>query len=244
MNCKEIRGHIEDFHYGELDEGAAAQVRTHLRTCPECARALEVLSAEDTAYQAYSEELDRSLEISPSVWQKVQEGIASPAAKRSSRPLSAPLAEFLGRVFPFSPVLRQAVFAAMLVLLSVGATLLTVHYYRVKETGLIDGQTAGTSDRLRRTGTQNSLEAALLSIQRAERDYQDAIEMLSRIVDKRKPSLDPQLLAEVEKNLRSIDESIAATRTAYHAHPSDPELAHYMLTAYEKKVELLLELAS
>jgi len=88
------------------------------------------------------------------------------------------------------------------------------------------------------------LQSALLSIQRAEQEYIAAIQILGGIVDKRKATLDPSLAAELERNLKEIDERIASTRQAYHAHPADPELAYYMLTAYRKKVELLEELAS
>lgn len=244
MNCKYMHRHLENFYYGELDEKSASRMRSHLRSCQECARALEALSSEDKVYQAYSEELDRSLEVSPRVWQRVEAGIAAPAAKYDWRSALARLADFSDGFLPQSVALRQAVFATVIVVLSVGVTLLTVRYYRAQESGVAEHHIAGASDRLRAGGSQNSLEAAIRSIQRAERDYNDAIEVLGKIVDRRKPSLDPQLVAEVEKNLKAIDESIAATRAAYHAHPSDAELAHYMLTAYEKKVELLLELAS
>ncbi len=236
MNCDEIRGYMEDFHYGELDEKVSSQVQSHLRTCAECARALEALNAEDSIYQAYAAEQDRALEVSPRLWHRVEERLG--ASTSAGRSVSAWLAESWSRLFPRSPVLRQAVFALSIVVLSVGATLLTVHYYRMQETSSAEGRPSQGPVR------QNSLEAAILTIQRAERDYDDAITVLSKIVDKRKPSLDPLLLAEVERNLKAIDDNIAATRAAYHAHPSDPDLAHYMLTAYEKKVELLLELAS
>lgn len=68
--------------------------------------------------------------------------------------------------------------------------------------------------------------------------------LLSTIVEKEKPRLDPRIWDEFERNLRVIDESIAATRARYMAQPADPELAHHMLSAYNRKVELLQELAS
>jgi hypothetical protein len=244
VSCKDILRKIEDFYYGELDEKTACQVQSHLRTCQGCSRALEDLVSEDKAYQAFSEQLDRGLVVSPQIWRRVQAGIVTDTPESSRRHPLSRIAEFLNGIMTRSVVVRQAVFAAVIIVLSVGTTLLTVQYYRTRETGIENQHLARTSDRLRYEGSQNSLEAALRSIQRAERDYNNAIEVLSKIVDKRKPSLDPQFVAELDRNLKAIDESIAATRSAYHAHPSDPELAHYMLTAYEKKVELLLEVAS
>ena len=49
--------------------------------------------------------------------------------------------------------------------------------------------------------------------------------------------LNPSLAAEQERD--RIDKLIASTLKAYHAHPADPELAHYRLS--QKKVELLQE---
>jgi hypothetical protein len=51
------------------------------------------------------------------------------------------------------------------------------------------------------------------------------------------------LVAELDRNPKTIDEAIASAQKAYHAHPADPELAQYMLRAYQRKVELLQELA-
>ncbi len=244
MNCQEIHRHIEDFHYGELDEKTTSHVRTHLRSCAECTRALEALDAEDNIYQAYSDELNRHLNVSPEMWGRIRNGLDAPESRRVGRLLSDRLADFSSRLFPGSSVLRQAAFAVVIVVISVGATLMAVHYYRAQNAGFADGRAVGVPEPLKRVGTQNSLEDAILTIRLAERDYNNAIDVLSRIVDRRKSSLDPRLVAEVERNLKTIDESIAATRAAYHANLSDPDLAHYMLTAYEKKVELLLELAS
>jgi anti-sigma factor RsiW len=122
---------------------------------------------------------------------------------------------------------RQSLLAAALIVLSVGATLLAVRYYEV-----------------RKPERASTLEQALQSIQNAEREYTDAIQILSQIVDRKKQTMDPQLIAELEANLKAIDENIAVARKAYHEHPADAELAHYMLAAYSRKVELLQELAS
>jgi hypothetical protein len=129
--------------------------------------------------------------------------------------------------------MRQALFAAALIVISVSATLLVVRF-----------NGAGRQETVVRNESPKGLEAALLSIQRAEREYIDAIRVLSDILEKQKKSMDPRVVAEVEINLKIIDESIAATRQAYHEHPTDPELAHYMLSAYSKKVEILQELTT
>jgi len=92
-------------------------------------------------------------------------------------------------------------------------------------------------------GQERDLQSALLSIEKAEQQYIEAIRTLNDIVDKRKASLNPNLVAELERNLKIVNEAIASAHNAYHTPPADPELAHYMLKAYQKKVELLQDLA-
>ena len=47
----------------------------------------------------------------------------------------------------------------------------------------------------------------------------------------------------LKNNLKAIDAAIASAQRAYRAHPADPELARYLLRAYQKKVDLLQDLA-
>lgn len=86
------------------------------------------------------------------------------------------------------------------------------------------------------------LALARQKIQRAQSEYLAAIRILSAEVNKRKATFDPKLAAEFERNLKIIDENIAATRRAYQANPQNIEVAQYMLTAYAKKVELLQDM--
>ena len=67
---------------------------------------------------------------------------------------------------------------------------------------------------------------------------------MNAVVEKQKSSLDPRIIAELQTNLKMIDANIVATRKAYYAHPKDTELAFFMLAAYSRKVELLLDLTS
>jgi hypothetical protein len=151
---------------------------------------------------------------------------------------------FAGFFSSFSKILlnsgmgRQLAFASILVILSVCGTLIIVHYHQ--KNAIIAGITAS----MQISGPpQRNLESALLSIKRAEQEYVDAIGTLSAIVDKKRDLLDPALAAELEKNMKAIDDAIASSRRAYHAHPADPELARHMLNAYQKKVGLLQDLA-
>lgn len=239
MKCRKIRALLEDYCRGEIKESSA--VRSHLETCAECRRYCEALAAEDKLYQDYCKALDHQLAMSPAAWQKVRASLKTqPIHERERR--SNLIWTWAGH-FRGPALLRQAIFAAVIVILSVGGTLLAVRYFQAQKPASIS---SGLKTRPE-TGKQESpdnLEGAIRLIQRAEWEYMTAINVLSEIVDKRKPSLDPGILVKYEKNLKAINESIASARMAYHAHPDDPELAYYMLMAYERKVDLLLEIAS
>ncbi len=261
MNCSDFQDLIEDYHDGTLDEEIAASVQLHLGNCPQCAETLVMMQNEEKLYQSYRETLERELVVKPEMWSHVRarietEGVLPPEA-RTLPSRGVQLARWLS--FLGGPHwARQLAFAALLVVFSVAGTLLVVRNradvtssVRIQQvpapapgstpTQAHPAELRTAADDLTREG---SLEAAVRAIQRAERDYLEAIHLLTDVVDRRKPSLDPKLVRELNSNLKAIDANIEATRKAYYAHPSDPYLAQYMLTAYGKKVELLQELAS
>jgi hypothetical protein len=245
VKCADVLSVLEDYQDGELGKRRAGQVESHLLSCPSCARALALLKAEDDLYMQYAARLERDLQVSPEIWAKVRAGIGEMerAGRRSPVP-SGRILGILSSLWPASPVARQVVIAAAVAIVSVAATLIAVRFYGGADKGR--GDVRGVAQMVPDTqgGDQTSLESAMRSIQRAEQEYLQAIRILNEIVEKQKSSLDPGLLAELEQNLKIIDQNIAATRAAYYAHPSDPDLAHYMLSAYSRKVELLQDLAS
>ena len=220
---------IEDYHDGELDALRAAEVAAHLRDCAECSKELALLENEDRVYQAYAGRVQVSLELPPELLERALR------EKDSSR--GPARRHWTAGLFSTPVWLRQGLAAAFLVLVSVTGTLLLVRHYRA-ENALSSQQAASA------VGGERSLEAALESIRRAEQEYLNAIGVLTDIIDKQKSTLDPRLVAELQQNLRSIDEHIAATRQAYYAQPGNAELALYMLAAYSRKVELLQDLAA
>jgi hypothetical protein len=235
MKCDQARKLIEDFHDGELAAGLAAEVEVHLRECKTCCRKLAAIKREAGIYEAYAAGTERALNVPPEMWQRA---LVEPSPLAQARRARGGL-DWLGALVPASSWARQAIAAVVLVAISVSATLLIVEHYRAKEIGSMQ-QAVGNGG----PSTDKSLDAALKSIERAEQEYLRAIQQLDAIVERQKPSLDPRIYAELQVNLKLIDEHIAATRNAYHAHPQDAELALYMLAAYSRKVELLQNLTS
>ncbi len=223
MNCEDARLHIEDYHDGELPDELAEQVAAHAQHCCECGRELKLLRAEDRLYRGYAAGLAGQLSNEPAIWERVEAATRSRSANRYAWMEAIRSA--------FSP--RRIAFASLLVVLSVAGTLLTVRTVNERQ-----------SESVLVSGEGRDLDSAMRSIARAEKEYEKAISLLSDIVEKRKASLDPQLIAELEKNLKAIDENITVTRKAFREHPSDPEYALYMLAAYARKVDLLQEVAS
>ncbi len=228
---------IEDYHYGELAEHQAAELSAHLRECAACRHELALLEAETRLFEAYAAKEENTLELDPDTWKRA----AACAASRPGRDGVLKTHNGIGFAkfrFLASPWVAQAAAAVLLVALSVAGTLFVVGHRGNK--GALSLQTTVSENRV----GDGSLGSALQAIQRAEQEYIKAISELDAIVKKQESTLDPRVVAELQTNLRSIDERIAVARKAYYEHPSDAELASYMLAAYSRKVEYLQELTS
>jgi anti-sigma factor RsiW len=237
MNCDQVRTLIEDYLDGELAEGRVAQLQSHLQHCAGCRRELAMLEGEARVYDAYAAKVEGSLDIPPGLHERAVEGAIIEPRPLAYEKRAVDRAPWWSSMIPVSSWARQALAAALLIAISITGTLLIVEYRRAKEPAA-PGQAARVGP-----GDQ-SLDAALKSVQRAEQEYLNAIQMLTVIVDREKSTLNPGLLAELQQNLEMIDQHIAATRKAYYAHPTDADLAISMLAAYSRKVELLQDLAS
>jgi hypothetical protein len=169
-------------------------------------------------------------EISPSSKAEIAAGF--PSAHRKHSVFSNPFQNYA--------IVRQILFASILVIISVCGTLILIHNHDgSKPTTVAEGKRPRSAAK----NQKRDLQSALASIERAEREYLDAIRTLSGLVDERKSFLDPILAAELDRNLKIMDRAITSAQKAYREHPADPELAQYMLRAYQKKVELLQDLA-
>ena len=224
MKCEQVNRLIEDYSYGELESSLESEVARHVQGCRECFRLLEELVAEAKLFSSYAELTSRELEGNSVT--------GYPFTNFVQKPTCTP-GKIGDRVAYHRISLRELSYAAALVVVTIAVTLLSLHYGGGDRRG---SERAGKSD--------SSFQSAMRSIERAEQEYLNAITILSALAEKRKPQLDARLVAELEHNLRIIDQAIAATTKAYRARPHDPDLAFYMLSAYRKKVDLLQELIS
>jgi hypothetical protein len=236
---------LDDYRGGELDGKKTSAVESHIAECGACAAELDILKSEDELFERYRVSQQNEIADPAEKWDALREKIV--IRDKSARvPQQAGQARlgWMGLFFG-SPLVRQAAFAAVVVVLSVSATLFVVNRNRAKApaesmSSRLPDQSIPAAFEASNTG----LESAMNAVRRAEREYIQAIQILSEIVDRRMPSLDPVLAAKFRMNLKAIDENIAETRKAYYQRPSDPDLAQFMLAAYSKKVELLQQMVT
>ncbi len=242
MNCKQCRRLLESYQDGELAEAQAAKVHHHLSQCAACAGELEILQSEEALFERYRASQAEEASAATPRWEAVRQSLV--------RAASVPGGEDRFRLLRFlsaSHWVRQAVYASLLVAVSIAGTLFIVRRERPAPPAGAESvvrRTPGTTVAVSSDVNNQGLESAMRAVRRAEQEYLQAIHLLNEVVDRRKATMDPRLVREIEGNLKLIDQSIAATRRAYYERPSDPELAQYMLAAYSKKVELLQELAT
>lgn len=79
---------------------------------------------------------------------------------------------------------------------------------------------------------------------RAEREYQNAIKLLDRVIARQRDQFAPGLLKQYESSLALIDNSIAESRRALRERPDDAASGQFLLAAYAKKLELMQEIAT
>jgi hypothetical protein len=132
MNCERCKNELEDFLYGELGEAKADEIRAHLGSCAVCAALRDEIDRENEIFGRFYEQT--SIEPAAEMWEAIRAHINSEAGgeTRPDRSRRGWLEGLRARapVGLLAPAaLRQAAFSALLVVLSVTATLICVKIY-------------------------------------------------------------------------------------------------------------------
>jgi hypothetical protein len=119
--------------------------------------------------------------------------------------------------------LKPALTGAIVTLVLVGTShfLATRHFNRSPET------------------TVSTDTMVLAEIHKAELHYQQAIEALAEMSQKRLEALDPQIAQIFSDNLATMDYYLSQYKEVARTNPDNALVHRYLLTAYQKKVELL-----
>ncbi len=131
MNCQTCQSELEDLLYSELDRAWKIALHEHLSVCADCRAQYTALERENELFAQFYEQ--NALEPSDDLWQAIHDRIQPEFAPAESVPSgwTAKLREW------FAPLrapalLRQAGFAALLILVSVGLTALYFSRHKVE----------------------------------------------------------------------------------------------------------------
>jgi hypothetical protein len=211
MNCNEVQFKISEWVDGDgIDE--PSRLQDHVKLCARCAAFYRDIQA--------IKETSSSLLVDPpdQVWtrlrrQLVSEGLIQAPQRRT----------FWERLFPvgFTPGLKPALIGATLALI-----LSTTVFYFYPWQG--------------RPETSVSPEAAVFQeLKQAEAHYQKAIEALKDVSQKKIEMLDPAMAQILNDNLATMDYYVKECQDAVKNNPDNPLVHKYLLTAYQKKVEIM-----
>ena len=76
-------------------------------------------------------------------------------------------------------------------------------------------------------------------LQQAELHYQKAIEALSEVSKRKIDTLDPAMAQILNDNLATMDYYVKECQDAVKSSPDNPLVHRYLLTAYQKKIEIM-----
>lgn len=247
---------LDDFASGELPDIERRLLERHLEECGDCraeAEAIRALLAEVST-------LPTAIAPPADLWQGIA-GRLEPRAAELPRGEETKVIPFAPRKKPWQPP-RWALQAAAAVVLVVGSSLVTARVMRQDPAGPVatlpaaqvaaPGRTApadpgalAAAPDARQVNNPaapvagNAQMTALAAFRPAEREYQQAVDDLARVLETRRASLAPETVATLERNLAIIDAAIAESRAALVNDPNSRELTQMLSSTYDAKVQLL-----
>ncbi|HEV7684415.1 MAG TPA: zf-HC2 domain-containing protein [Pyrinomonadaceae bacterium] len=271
MKCEECQFLIEGYFDGELDQATNALVATHIEGCLSCNSEFEQLTSEHRTYGSYERGLSAAPDLWAKVRTRITEAPLKPA---TSLPWPARFKIAFSNLFVprFSVPVSVAVLlfgivstVAVMKYLDrkqptdrIASISQSAEKPSIKEPDSAEESQGkilpveSTPEPPRHLGQRReSVSAAARRattpsqlVRDAEKNYLNAIALLTRDAAKRPSQLDPEARAKLDEALVSIDRTITATRKAVRKDPNDPLVVQYMLTAYAKKVDVLKELTT
>ncbi|HVG44395.1 MAG TPA: zf-HC2 domain-containing protein [Longimicrobium sp.] len=248
---------LDDYASGELPDIERRLMERHLESCGECRAEVEAIRA----LLADVAKLPTDIAPPADLWQ----GIAGRLEPRESG--AAPRVED-DKVIPLAPRRKKfepprwALQAAAAVVLMVGSSLVTAKLIQRQQAAGPVATLPAAGARAPGQGTARGVEGtvptspdarpaaapaaggsgqvtALAAFRPAEREYQQAVDDLARVLETRRASLAPETVATLERNLAIIDAAIAESRAALVNDPNSRELTEMLSSTYDAKVQLL-----
>ncbi len=210
---------LSDYVDGVLNQDDRADVERHLAECDACRDELEFL----TTLVDEAHHLPRGIAPSRDLWSSIvaridEKKILTPAFGVPAHPR---------RRWRVNVQLAAAAIALVVISSTVTAVVMRTAVEQQP------AATLGASDAQDPTGTM------AVAISTIETEYNRAFLELSTELEARRDQLDPETIAEIEENLRILDDAIAETRAALETNPSSSLLRSRFTGACQDKVELL-----
>jgi hypothetical protein len=211
MRCIELQSKISDWVDGGLAETG---LESHLNECRSCAAFHEDILALKRGASALG-----SMEPPSRLWdnlhaQLISDGLIKAAEERQG------FWQRLSSAFSM-PRLKPAFSGAILALL-----FSTTFFYFYTQRGAQQQEISSEAQ-------------VFQELQQAELHYQRAIEALSEVSKRKIDTLDPAMAQILNDNLATMDYYVKECRDAVKNSPDNPLAHQYLLTAYQKKIEIM-----
>ncbi|RJQ85946.1 MAG: zf-HC2 domain-containing protein [Desulfobacteraceae bacterium] len=216
MRCSKVQRLISDYIDDLLESRQVQELELHLQRCQRCSGVLDEMRSIVNGAKGL-----KMAAPAENLWPAIRDGVERKRKKPFIRmPGKKP---FFG--FPLHPA--RPAYAA-------GAVLAVVFIVSVLYYGLPFIQ-QGSSGHALSKDEQDQLQLA-------GQHYQAAIDALAKAVSDQKTTLNPEIAAVFDENLKIIDDSIRACKAALKERQDNRVANLHLLICYRKKVELLNEL--
>jgi hypothetical protein len=270
MKCEKCREVLEEYFDDALDGEAARSVQMHLESCSSCANAFQLIASEQRVYDRYHRDIDVSPMLWASIQRRIQNERVEHRTRPFDFVRGWVLWMRAAHLNPamVAAILVLAIGLTIIVTTYVqrprpteSARTVTPEQGTPSNSGggSIDGKDAGKetpenniaakpgdnpAPRVPRNQiVANAKPSAAQLVREAEQKYLTAIAILSKDVNRRKNTLEPESRTRFETALAIIDNTIDETRQAARKNPNDPVALQYLLASYSKKIDLLREMA-
>jgi anti-sigma factor RsiW len=210
VSCEQFEPQIGELVDGTLDGAPRHALEAHLSTCPTCARLVDDLLVVRRAPPA---------RLKP----RVEDAVARDRHARQSK---GPWRRF---VLPLTAAAVIVLAVAAGLLLKSGADAPATPQTTATTPVPVDPETATEAELI------GSVEAEL---QQTERHLERAVTGLE-VLARDRQTLDPQVAAEVQKNMLVIDRAIGESRAALRTDPLSAEAQDSLFEAFRAKIALL-----
>lgn len=213
MTCQELDARLDGWVDRTLPEEQRLEVESHLAECAGCREQERQLRR----LLAHASALPRSVSPPRDLWPEI--------SRRIER----------GRAWSWLQGSWQPALAvAATVAVAVVAVVLGQQPPPPVHTVVIPSPAAGFPHSIRTASVQ--MDPGLIAM---EEDYQTAANALLAVLQERKGELEPETLANVERNLAVIDEALAEVHRALEKDPARPELGRMLVSTHRKRVDVL-----